>query len=296
MKFASDGGEPPGKPLRRRRNGSRSPTANGAGEVQPPHELTALGRPAAERETFPGRLFVVEGIDGSGKSTQVDLLYKWLLSEGYLVVFTEWNSSPVVKAITRRGKNLRLLSPLSFSLIHAADFASRVSAQILPALKAGAVVLADRYIYTAFARDAARGVSRPWLRRLYSFAVEPTLVFYFDVPPDEAVRRILTGRSSLKYYEAGMDLDFSPDPVESFGIFQRRVWEEYERLVGEFGMTRIDATETLVHQQQQVRDLVAPYLGGTVRLPNDGVSDALRQSGLQGRYLAQAGRRTGGQP
>ena len=105
----------------------------------------------------PGRLFIVEGIDGSGKSTQLDLLHKWLVSRGYLTVFTEWNSSPIVKSTTKRGKNRKLLSPMSFSLIHAADFANRIHAQILPALQAGAIVLADRYVYTAFVRDAVRG-------------------------------------------------------------------------------------------------------------------------------------------
>src|SRR5437762_11290391 len=148
---------------------------------------------------FPGRLFIVEGIGGSGKSTQLDLLYKWLVSQNYLVVFTEWNSSPIVKATTRRGKKQRLLSPISFSLIHAADFANRIHAQILPALQAGAIVLADRYVYTAFARDAVRGVSRQWLHRLYSFAVKPTLAFYYDVPLGEAVRRIMDARPALKY-------------------------------------------------------------------------------------------------
>jgi len=139
---------------------------------------------------LPGRLFIVEGIDGSGKTTQLDLLHKWLVSQGYLVVFTEWNSSPIVKRTTRRGKNKKLLSPVSFSLIHAADFANRTHAQILPALKAGAVVLADRYVFTAFARDAVRGVDPTWLRRLYSFAVKPTAAFYFDVPLTEALQRL----------------------------------------------------------------------------------------------------------
>jgi dTMP kinase len=117
-------------------------------------------------DRFPGRLFIVEGIDGSGKSTQLDLLHKWLVSLGYLVVFSEWNSSPIVKSTTSRGKKRRSLTPMTFSLIHAADFASRINAQIIPALEAGAIVLADRYAYTAFARDAVRGVSRDWLRHL----------------------------------------------------------------------------------------------------------------------------------
>ncbi|MYG34633.1 MAG: thymidylate kinase, partial [Gemmatimonadetes bacterium] len=124
---------------------------------------------------LPGRLIVVEGIDGSGKSTQLDLLHKWLRSEGYVTVFTEWNSSPIVRDTTKRGKRKQLLTPMSFSLVHAADFASRTHEQILPALQAGVIVLADRYVYTAFARDAARGVNRNWVRDLYSFAPPPNL-------------------------------------------------------------------------------------------------------------------------
>src|SRR6266542_5182044 len=175
---------------------------------------------------LPGKLFIVEGVDGSGKSTQLDLLHKWLVSQGYLVVFSEWNSSPIVQSTTRRGKKRRLLSPMSFSLIHAADFASRTNAHILPALNAGAVVLADRYVYTAFARDAVRGVNREWIRRLYSFAVRPTLAFYFDVPLDEAIRRIMDGRPTLKYYEAGLDLELADDPAESFRRYQGLIQKE----------------------------------------------------------------------
>lgn len=210
----------------------------------------------------PGRLIVVEGIDGSGKSTQLRLLHRWLESRGYLVVFTEWNSSPIVKQTTRRGKKKRLLSPMSFTLIHAADFASRVHSQILPALEAGAVVLADRYVYTAFARDAVRGVDRQWLRRLYSFTVEPDLALYFDVPLQEAMRRIQAGRPRLKYYEAGLDLGLATDPFDSFRLFQGLIREEYLRLVEEFGLTRIDGTEALVRQQQRVREIVEEHLDG----------------------------------
>src|SRR4030067_4353 len=154
--------------------------------------------------TYPGKLFVVEGIDGSGKSTQLDLLHKWLVSEGFLVVFTEWNSSPIVKSTTRRGKLLRLLSPVSFSLIHAADFAHRLYMQVIPALQAGAMVLADRYVYTAFARDRVRGLDREWLRRLCASAVNPPVLFFFVVPPDEPAPPTLERRPSLKFYEAGM--------------------------------------------------------------------------------------------
>ena len=238
---------------------------------------------------YPGKLIVVEGIDGSGKSTQLDLLHKWLLSQDYLVVFTEWNSSPIVKGTTRRGKRRRLLTPMSFSLIHAADFANRVYTQIRPALQAGAVVLADRYVYTAFARDAARGVDREWLRRLYSFAVEPSLAFYFDVPLDEAIRRIVQSRAAIKWYEAGMDLGLDNDLFESFRIFQGMNLNEYRRLVEERGLIRIDATETLVRQQQRVREIVEPHLEGVRRVTGGETHELLRQTGLQGRYLPAGG-------
>ena len=169
---------------------------------------------------YRGKLIVVEGIDGSGKSTQISLLSHWLRNQGYAVAFSEWNSSPLVRQTTRRGKKRRLLTPMSFSLIHSADFASRTYQQILPALRGGAVVLADRYVYTAFARDAVRGVNREWLRELYSFAVQPSLAFYFDVPLAEAITRIRGGRAQLKYYEAGLDLGLASDPEESFARFQ----------------------------------------------------------------------------
>jgi dTMP kinase len=236
---------------------------------------------------LPGRLIIVEGIDGSGKSTQLDLLRKWLVNLGYLVIFSEWNSSPIVKGITRRGKADQLLSPMSFSLIHAADFASRTYSQIMPALQAGAIVLADRYVYTAYVRDAVRGVNRDWLRRLYSFAVPPTLAFYFDVPLEEAMTRISVGRPELKHYEAGLDLGLSSDPYESFRLFQGLIRTEYEHVVTEFGLVRMDANETLVRQQQLMREMVRPHLEGAMRQPNPAPEDPLRVAGLLGHHQAE---------
>ncbi len=239
---------------------------------------------------LPGKLFIVEGIDGSGKSTQLDLLHKWLVSEGYLVVVTEWNSANIVKQTTRRGKKRRLLTPMSFSLIHSADFASRTYQQILPALRGGAVVLADRYVYTAFARDAVRGVNREWLRELYSFAVQPSLAFYFDVPLAEAITRIRGGRAQLKYYEAGLDLGLASDPEESFARFQGLIRQEYEQLVEEFGLIRMDATQTLIRQQRLMREIVRPHLNDVVKLSTGEVREALASEDLLGRYLEPASR------
>jgi len=221
---------------------------------------------------YPGKLVIVEGIDGSGKSTQLSLLAQWLRSEGHLVVFSEWNSSPVVKATTALGKKRQLLTPLTFSLIHATDFSDRVERDIVPALKAGAIVLADRYVYTAFARDVTRGVDKRWVRSLYRFAVRPTLAVYFRVPLEVALYRILSSRPKLKYYEAGMDLRLSLDPTESYRQFQARIQGEYEGLVSEYGLATMDATLPVEVQQRALRELVRPHIQGVTLAPNgDGV-------------------------
>jgi len=165
-----------------------------------------------KQEPIPGKLIAVEGLDGSGKSTQVYLLKRWLELEGYKVFFTEWNSSAIVRKATRKGKKRQLLTSTTFSLIHCTDFADRYERQVLPLLHAGYIVLADRYIFTAFARDAVRGCDRTWIRKLYSYALNPDVTFYFDVPLRIALARILDGRTQVKYHEAGMDMGYSKDP------------------------------------------------------------------------------------
>jgi len=215
--------------------------------------------------SFAGRLFVVEGIDGSGKSTQLTLLAQWLRQLGYTVVFSEWNSSPIVRETTRRGKRRRLLTPLSFSLIHATDFTERVDRELLPALKAGAVVLADRYVYTAFARDVVRGVDPQWVQSLYRFAPKPTSAFYFRVPLEVALRRILVGRPKLKWYESGMDLNLHADPQESYRMFQSRILLEYEQLVTAHGLNVMDARLPVEVQQRKLRETVMEHLDGVRR-------------------------------
>jgi dTMP kinase len=217
---------------------------------------------------FPGRLFIVEGIDGSGKSTQLSLLQQWLKREGYMVFFSEWNSSPLIKDTTRRGKAKHMLTPTTFSLIHATDLADRIERHIIPPLKAGAIVLADRYIYTAFARDVVRGVSPRWVRDLYRFAVKPTIGFYFRVPLEISLKRILGARAGLKYYEAGMDLDLSEDIEDSFKLFQSRIKDQYESMIQEFGLTVIDATRPIEEQQYEVRALVQRELRDVPKRPN----------------------------
>ncbi len=214
---------------------------------------------------YPGKLFVVEGIDGSGKSTQVKLLHRWLKSRGHTVFFTEWNSSALVKETTRIGKKKRVLTPTTFSLLHATDFADRLFYNIIPPLKAGMVVLADRYAYTAFARDVVRGVDPAWVRQLYGFAVKPDIAFYFRVPVDVSLGRVLSGRQEIKYYEAGMDMGLSDDPVKSFSEFQRRIAEEYEQIVKEYGLCVIEAESDIDAQQEQVREHVLRVLNASKR-------------------------------
>jgi dTMP kinase len=208
-----------------------------------------------------GKLIVVEGIDGSGKSTQISLLSHWLRSQEYAVAFSEWNSSPLVKQATRRGKRKEMFTPTTFSLIHATDFADRMESYILPLVKSGAIVCADRYAYTAFARDVARGVSRRWVRNLYRFALEPNIAFYFRVPLDVALGRILGGRDALKYYEAGMDLGLARDVEESFRLFQGRILDEYDAMAHEMGFHVIDATQSIEEQQRRMREIVLSVLG-----------------------------------
>jgi len=209
---------------------------------------------------YPGKLIIVEGIDGSGKSTQLQLLQKWLINSGYKVFFTEWNSSALVNDTIKRGKKKNLLTPTTFSILHATDFGDRLAHLIIPPLKAGMIVLADRYIYTAFSRDVVRGVHPEWVRNLYGFAIRPDIAFYFNVPVDISLQRILSGRPTLKFHEAGMDLGLSEDREESFVLFQGRILEEYERLAQEYGLTVIDATLPIEKQQAMMRDIVRERL------------------------------------
>src|SRR6202795_484145 len=237
-------------------NGHVTLSSNGAKSAVRTAPKTLLETP----HPYPGRLIAVEGIDGSGKSTQLLLLERWLRSRGYPVHFTEWNSSRLVRHSMQRGKKKNLLTPTTFSLLHAVDFADRLTYQILPPLKAGMIVLADRYVYTAFARDVARGVHPDWVRGVYRFAPRPDLTFFFRVPIDISLERLLAGRAKLKYYEAGMDLGLSTDLAESFRLFQGRVLEIYDQLAGEFDLRVIAASHDIAGQQKVVRRMAGEIL------------------------------------
>lgn len=226
--------------------------------------VTRTCRPNVEAVTqtfaelgFPGRLIAVEGLDGSGKSTQIYLLKRWLEMQGLKVFFSEWNSSALVKAATSKGKKQNLLTPTTFSLIHATDFADRYERQLVPLLRAGYLVLCDRYIFTAYARDVVRGCPPQWVRGVYSFAALPDLTFFFKASLDVSLSRILDNRPTLKHHEAGMDLNLSPDPYESFRIFQGRIFEQYLAMSTEFRFVVMDANQRIEEQQGTVRRLVS---------------------------------------
>lgn len=205
---------------------------------------------------YPGRLIAVEGLDGSGKSTQIYLLKRWMELLGLKVFFSEWNSSSLVKSATSKGKKQNLLTPTTFSLIHATDFADRYERQLLPLVRAGYIVLCDRYIFTAFARDVVRGCRPEWVREVYSYAALPDLTFFFKTRLEISLSRILDNRPSLKHHEAGMDLGLSSDPYESFRLFQGRIFEQYLAMSTEFQFLMIDAGQRIEEQQSIVRNLI----------------------------------------
>ena len=228
-----------------------------------------------------GILIAVEGMDGSGKSTQAKLLYHWLRAKGLPVYHTEWNSSKIVKAATKLGKQNKRLLPMTFHLIHAADFADRWAKQIEPVLKIGGIVICDRYKYTAMARDGSRDVSLETIEQTYSFAREPDLTIYFDVPGDIGYERITKGRPSLKYYEAGMDMGWSDDPFESYRIFQLKVSDIYSKLVQEGRIIRLDATGSVPEVQKRMRTLFNENIDiseMTIIDPSDRLAQNLSQS------------------
>ncbi len=217
---------------------------------------------ALRKIPYPGKLLVFEGLDGSGKSTQARLLLKYLSARGYRVFFTEWNSSELVSGIIRRGKRKNLLTPTTFSLLHATDFADRFERHILPPLRAGYIVICDRYVYTAYARDIARGCDPAWVKNLYSFAVAPDKTFYFRVRVETALRRKEVSRLKIKHYEAGMDLGLASDITESYIRFQTMMKRQYDLLARSEGFSVLDAEIDIEGLQRQVRSSIRPLLEG----------------------------------
>jgi dTMP kinase len=212
--------------------------------------------------SYPGRLIAAEGLDGSGKSTQLQLLQFWLQAEGHAVLLTSWTPSKLIRRALKTARKQDQADPMLLSVLHAADFAELYERNILPALQRGTIVLADRYVYTALARDLARGVERTWAENLYRFAVRPDLGIYFHISAEQSLERILSNHPRLKYYQAGMDLGLSLDPVASFYAFQQRIMHEYERLLDAYDLLRLDAALPIKQQQYLLRQAAGKALPG----------------------------------
>jgi dTMP kinase len=213
-----------------------------------------MKRLLAALEKRRGLLIAFEGPDGAGKTTQRKLFKTWLKGEGHDIVTTKWNSSKLVKPLTRARKNLRALDPREYCLIHAADYRHRLETEILPALAQGKVVIADRYLFTALARDAARGLDFDWILKLYSPICWPDIVFYFSVTPETSARRVAADRVP-SYYESGQDVTGLEDPHHSYQEFMDRVIQEYSALALVFEFVTVDAEQSIYQQHQLIRQL-----------------------------------------
>ena len=206
-----------------------------------------------------GLLVVIEGTDGSGKSTQLELLKRYMQDMSYGVMVSEWKTSRLIAKVIDEAKERNLLNASTYSLLYAADFADRLENQIIPALNAGFIVLLDRYYYTALARDVVRGQDIEWVKNLYEFAPEPDLVFYLDMPVDILLKRII-GTTGLDFYESGRDVGFSTDFYKSFEIYQNRCLEEYNRMKSEYGFISIDGTKSIEEIHNEMKHHVQEIL------------------------------------
>jgi len=231
---------------------------NGASNLQ--HgRYYGRGIPYLPIEDYPGKLIAIEGTDGVGRSTQIQLLREWLEVKGYGVIETGWTRSALMQPTIELAKASNTLNKLTFVLLYATDFADRLEKEIIPALKAGFIVLADRYIFTALARAGVRGTDRQWLRNLYGFAIAPHLMFYLKVDIDTLIRRVLSARG-MDFWESGMDMKSGDDIYDSFRTYQNKLLREYSSMADEFQFRTIDARRSIDHIQEELRKQVGAFL------------------------------------
>jgi dTMP kinase len=240
---------------------SDGPTGLDAGANGEQPSGTYYGReiPYLPLNDYPGKLIAIEGTDGVGRSTQIQLLREWLEVRGYGVVETGWVRSPLMQPTIELAKSSNTLNKLTFVLLYATDFADRLEKEIIPALKAGFVVLSDRYIFTALARAGVRGVDRQWLRNLYGFAIAPHMVFYLNIDVKTLIGRILAARG-MDYWESGMDLKHGDDIYDSFRAYQNKLLREYASMADEFHFRVVDARRTVDRIQDELRKQVSTFL------------------------------------
>jgi dTMP kinase len=228
-------------------------------DASQPGRYYGHGLPYLPLDDYPGKIIAIEGTDGVGRSTQIQMLREWLEVRGYGVIETGWTRSTLMQPTIDLAKASNTLNKLTFVLLYATDFADRLEKEIIPALKAGFIVLADRYIYTALARAAVRGVDRGWLRSLYGFAIAPHQVFYLKVDVDTLTRRVLESRG-MDYWESGMDMKHADDIYDSFRTYQNKLLREYAAMAHEFQFHVMDARRRVEVIQDELRRKVEAFL------------------------------------
>jgi dTMP kinase len=227
-----------------------------------PRRFYGHGIPKVDLERLAGRLIVVEGADGSGRSTQIAMLVQWLEGSGHGTTQVGLKRSSLVSEELEQAQNGNILSRTTLSLFYATDFADQLENIILPALKAGFIVLADRYIYTLMARDMVRGMDEAWLNNLYGIALEPDAVFYLNVPPEELVQRSFAKNTALDYWESGMDLGLSRDMFDSFMKYQTTMQQTFRRLQATYGFTIVDGNRSVEAISAELRKKIGAVLAG----------------------------------
>ncbi len=206
-----------------------------------------------------GKLIAIEGTDGVGRSTHIEMLQEWLEVQGYGVMTTGWTRSSLMSKAIEVAKKGNILDRWSFSLLYATDFADRLEHQIIPALRAGFIVLADRYIYTAFARDIVRGGTPEWIRHVFGFALVPDLACYLRIDVDTLAMRVIESKG-MNYWESGMDLRLGADLFDSFKKYQTQLIEQYDKMAEEFRFEVVDARKPPEEIQEVLRSKIEPIL------------------------------------
>jgi dTMP kinase len=220
------------------------------------------GIPGVNLDELAGRLIVVEGADGSGRSTQIAMLVEWLEACGHATVQVGLKRSTLVSEELEKAQDGNILSRTTLSLFYATDFADQIENMMLPGLRSGFIVLADRYIYTLMARDMVRGMDEAWLKNLYGMALEPDAVFYLNVPPQELVQRNFAKNAALDYWESGMDLGLSRDMFDSFMKYQTTVRQIFKRMQATYGFTIVDGMRSAEEINADLRKKISAVLAG----------------------------------
>src|SRR5258706_12869386 len=220
------------------------------------------GIPRVDLEQLAGKLIVVEGADGSGRSTQIAMLVEWLEGSGHATTQVGLKRSTLVSEELDRAQEGNILSRTTLSLFYATDFADQLENIILPALKAGFIVLADRYIYTLMARDMVRGMDEHWLENVYGIALEPDAVFYLNVPPEDLVQRSFAKNSALDYWESGMDIGMSRDMFDSFMKYQTAMQKTFRHLQTNYGFTIVDGMRSSEAINAELQKKIGAVLAG----------------------------------